>query len=86
MSTSGPGQWPYFVHSPPARPEYELYDLERDQEEGVNVFSHDGPVRQRLLRCMGALRADVYGGRGREAAQPCASPELLEQLKALGYL
>ncbi len=60
----------------------ELYDLEADPQERTDVAGRSPELRDRLLRILESWLGDEKGSRSPEELDP----ELLEQLKSLGYV
>ena len=74
------GRWKYIL-----APRAELYDLDRDPGERVNLLDRE-PARARALRA--GLERQLSTERTEIGAAPAAtvSPDLLEKLGALGYV
>ena len=70
------------VHMPPRSGDtFELFDIARDPEETVNIFSADNPVHSTLAARLLAKRGAV-----RDTPSATAEPEAIERLRALGYM
>ena len=64
---------------------HELYDLESDPTEQANLFSAGDERSERLLAKVAGVRANA--DRGEFSLEvPAATPEELDELRALGYL
>lgn len=64
---------------------YELYDMQRDPEERVNIFSMDSPVAMKLMRHLDSwLRIRKVVDENAEGVT--FSEEELERLRSLGYI
>jgi arylsulfatase A-like enzyme len=68
------------------KPRYELFDLEGDPGERVNVADRHPDVVQRLDREIAAHIKERWQAPSAQEGAPDMDPEVLEQLRALGYV
>jgi len=69
----------------PGGPLLELYDLERDPGESINL-ARDGQEPGIRLRLLGELQRYVDYGTGEPGPPRDIDPEELERLRSLGYV
>ncbi|MEQ8766367.1 MAG: sulfatase-like hydrolase/transferase [Planctomycetota bacterium] len=89
LSSLRSGRWKLIVNEVSSqlvqRPHYELYDLEVDPGERKNIAADHPDIVQRLEKEMGAARGQTQGD-ATASTDSAMDPEVLEQLRALGYV
>jgi arylsulfatase A-like enzyme len=78
-----PREKAYFVPPCPDRPDAELYDLDADPEEKLELSIRKAELANRLTR---ELRARYSSGRKTRPGKADLSREMEERLRALGYI